>query len=220
METNTRFTVDATHCQRAEDELYAMLLRQDVAFAARWQSGPAANVVFKIARVAGLLASLTGVALTLAFLVLGSPSWAVPPDPWYLPIFGAALVFFLVLPRIRPSLQASVRAWAQRVSEKSCRRHAQRMVRDARRFAPFDAHYACKGSLLVYSREKDSQKIVWRRDLLKYRQRGLALRGTSVTAIFRRPGSFYPSVVILQDSSDWLTHVLQDAGIASAHAQH
>jgi hypothetical protein len=110
----------------------------------------------------------------------------------------------------------SLHAWARRLSEKSCRRHAARLVRDARRFAPFDAHYDFKGSLLVYSRDKDSRQIVWRRDLFKYRDRGLALRGASVTAIFRRPGSFHPSVVILQDNSDWLTRVLQDTGIASA----
>jgi hypothetical protein len=71
MEANTRFTVDTAHCQRAEDELYAMLLRQDVAFAARAQFRPASNFVFKMARAAGLLASLFGIALTLAFLVLG-----------------------------------------------------------------------------------------------------------------------------------------------------
>lgn len=214
MEANTRFTVDAAHCQRAEDELYAMLLRQDEAFATRWQVSAAGDFVFKIARAAGVLVSLLGLALTLTFLVLGSPAWAVPPDPWSLPLFGAGLVFFCLLPRIRPSLQASTWEWARRLSEKSCRRHAQRCVRDARRFAPFDAHYDFNGSLLVYSREKDSRQIVWRRDLLKYRDRGFALRGASVTVIFRRPGSFSPSLVILQDSSDWLTRVLQDTGIA------
>lgn len=217
METDTRFTVDAAHCQRAEDELYAMLLRQDEAFAARWQAGAgsASNVVFKIARAAGILASLFGMVLTLGFLVMGSPEWAVRPDPWFLPVFGAGLVFFCWVPRIRPSLQASVGTWARRVSERSCRRRAQRFVRDARRLAPFEAHYDVKGSLLIYSREKDGRQIVWQRDLRKYRDRGLAIRGASVTAIFRRPGSFLPPMVILQDNSDWLTRVLQDASIAS-----
>ena len=216
MEANNRFIVDAAHCQRAEDELYAMLLRQDAAFAARFQFKPMGNVLFKVARAAGIVASLLGIALTLAFLVLGSPSWAVPPDPWYLPVFSAGFVFFWFAHRLQPSLQSGIRAWGERTSERSCRRGAARCVRDARRLAPFDAHYEVKDSLVVYSREKDGRRIVWRRDLSKYRTRGLALRGTSVTAIFRRPGSFYPSVVILHDSSDWLTRVLQDTGINSS----
>jgi len=215
MDANTRFTVDAAHCQRAEDELYAILRRQDEAFAARWQFRTSSNVVVKIARAIGILASLFGIALTLAFLVLGSPEWAVPPDPWFLPIFCASLVLFCRAPRIRLSLQTSVSAWARRVSEKSCRRQAATFVSHARRFAPFEAHYDFKGSLLIYSREKDGRHLVWKRDLRKYRDRALAIRGANVTAIFRRPGSFYPPMVILQDGSDWLTRVLQEAGIAS-----
>lgn len=220
MEANTQFTVDAAHCQRAEDELYAMLLRQDVTFAARWQAGSSSvsNVGLKILRAGGILVSLLGIGLSLAFFILGTPEWAVPPDPWFLLFFCAGLVFFWWIPRFVPSLQASVKAWARRVSEKSCRRHAQRFVRDARRFAPFEAHYDFKDSLLTYSREKDGRHIVWQRNLLKYRDRGLAVRGANVTAIFRRPGSFYPPMVILQDRSDWLTRVLQDAGIASEQA--
>lgn len=220
MEANIRFTVDASHCQRAEEELYAMLLRQDLAFAARWQAGFSSigNVGFKILRAAGILVSLLGLALTLTFYVLGTPEWAVPPAPWCLPFFGASLVFFCWMPRLRPALQSSVGAWARRVSENSCRRHAQRFVRNARRFAPFEAHYDFNGSLLTYSRDKDGRRIVWQRDLRKYRDRGLAVRGANVTAIFRRPGSFFPPMVILQDSPDWLTPVLQEAGIQSESA--
>jgi hypothetical protein len=219
MEANTRFTIDAAHCQRAEDELFTMLLRQDLAFQARWQFNSTANVAFNIARWAGIFASLFGLALTLAFLVLGSPSWAVPPDPWHLPLFGAGLVVFWLLPRLRPSLQASLQTWARRLSEKSSRWQAARFVRGARRLAPFEAHYDFNGSLLIYSREKGSRQIVWRRDLLKFRDRGLALRGTRVTAIFRSARSFDPPVVILQDNSDWLTRVLQETGIACVHVE-
>lgn len=210
METKTRFTVDSQHCARAADELYAMLLRQDLSFVQRWDSNPASIAVVKIARAMGILAALLGIALTLGFGILGTPDWATPPDWAFLPVFVVGLVCFYQLPRIH----ALIHAWMRRFREKSCRRYAKRLVLAARQHAPFDAEYELKDDCLTYVRDKNgSRQLAWQRRLSKYKNRGLALQGTTVTAIFRRPTSFTPSVVILRDGSGWLASVLQDAGV-------
>jgi hypothetical protein len=87
-------------------------------------------------------------------------------------------------------------------------------VRAARRLVPFELDYDLKGDLLVYSRGKDGAwRLVWHRVLRKFQPHGLAVQSASVTAIFRRPSSLVPSVVILQQSREWPATVLREIGI-------
>ena len=66
METKTRFVVDAAYCQRAADELSAILREQERAFVTRWHSSKLTGAVVKTARVAGMLLSVLGLALCAA----------------------------------------------------------------------------------------------------------------------------------------------------------
>ena len=213
MEARKTFNVDGEHCRRAEDELYEMLLRQDLAFSRRW-SGSRFNIgLAKVARAIGLTLSLLGLALCLAVLIPDTTDWSTQPPVWFVPLFAGLFAVFCFQPRLTRALETAVRG----VRERSCRRHAARLVRGARQQAPFEAAYELKEDLFSYERGKNGQsRRVWQRQLSKYRARGLAFHGASVSAIFRRPTSFLPSVVILKDDSDWLAQVLKEAGVAIA----
>ena len=193
-----------------------MLLRQDLAFAQRWSDNRLNKTTARIARAVGLALSWLGFALCLALLIPDTTAWATQPSVWFVPLFAALALFFSFQLRIHQALQTTLRG----VRERSCRRHAERLVRAARRAAPFEAAYELKGDLLTYVRGKPGESPpAWHRNLSKYRARGLAFHGASVSAIFRRPTSFLPAVVILKDNSDWLEGVLKEVGVAVAPGQ-
>ena len=204
---SARFIVDAAHCQRAEDELCAMLQRQEHAFHERWYRGNWFRRVPRILRVIGIALSLLGLTLCL-FLRTGDPN--PQSSAWAVTIFCAFALFFIFLPR----LTRRVQSWSLRMADKRARRNAKRLVRIAWRLVPFEANYDLRGDLLVYTRGKDGEwQIGWNRKLSKFRDHGLVIQGRSVTAIFRRHSSLLPSVVILQDTPDWLGHALHGLGM-------
>jgi hypothetical protein len=210
MEGKTRFIVDAAHCQRAADELNAILRQQERAFVARWHSSKLISAAVKTARTVGMSASVLGLALCTALLYFDTRSWSTQPSIWFIPIFVA---FFLVL-LFQPPIGRRIREWSLGKADRRARRNAERAVRAARRLAPFELDYDLKGDLLVYSRGKDGAwRLVWHRVLRKFQPRGLAVQSASVTAIFRRPSSLVPSVVILQQSREWPATVLREIGI-------
>jgi hypothetical protein len=210
METKIRFIVDAAHCQRAADELNAILREQERAFVTRWHSSKLISAAVKTARAVGMSASALGLALCTFLLYFDTRSWSTQPSIWFSPIFVA---IFLVL-LFQPPIGRRIREWSLGKADRRARRNAERAVRAARRLAPFELDYDLKGDLLVYSRGKDGAwRLVWHRVLRKFQPHGLAVQSASVTAIFRRPSSLVPSVVILQQSREWPATVLREIGI-------
>ncbi len=45
------------------------------------------------------------------------------------------------------------------------------------------------------------------------RERGFACQGDSVSVVFRRAKSLLPAIIILQQDAQWVTDVLQNAGL-------
>jgi len=79
---------------------------------------------------------------------------------------------------------------------------------------PFEADYDFKADVLTYARGKDDAwQHGWSRALKRF-QGGFAVQTDSTTVIFRRRTSLFPSVVILQESREWPSSVVRDAGIA------
>jgi hypothetical protein len=210
METQTRFIVDAAHCQRAADELSAILSEQERAFVTRWYSSKLMNAAVKTARAAGMSLAVFGLTLCAGLLYFDTRSWSTQPSIWFIPTFVA---FFLVL-LFQPRIGRRFREWSLWRADRRARRNAERAVRAARRLAPFEADYDLKGDLLVYSRGKDGAwRLAWSRMLRKFQPRGLAVQSASITVIFRRPLSLMPTVVILQQSREWPASVLGEIGI-------
>lgn len=211
METRSRFTVDAAHCQRAEDELYEILKSQELGFATRWNESPVTRTTTKVAVAVGIGASLIGLLGVAALLYFDTRSWASQPHPIWLAVFAAFIAVFAFIPR----LGAAIRAWSLRAADGRARRNAARGVRDARRMAPFDADYEYKTDVLTYARGKHGKwQFVWARPLGKFRDRGRVVHGQSVSVVFRRPGSLLPSVIILNNDPAWTAGILSDAGVS------
>jgi hypothetical protein len=210
METRNRFTVDSAHCQRAEDELYEILKAQELRFATRWNESRVSRVTTKVAVIVGMGASVAGLVGVAALLYFDTRAWASQPHPLWLAVFAAFAVVFAFIPR----LGAAIRAWSLRAADGRARRNAARGVRDARRMAPFAADYEYKTDVLTYARGKDDKwQFVWARPLGRFRERGRVVHGQSVSAVFRRPGSLLPSMIILNNDPAWTAQVLQDAGL-------
>jgi hypothetical protein len=210
METKTRFTVDAAHCQRATDELSAILREQQRAFVIRWQSGKLPRGAVTTVRVVGMLFCVLGLVLTAGLLYFDTRAWSTQPSIWFIPTFVALLLVLLFQPRIGRYL----REWSLGHTDRGARRNAKRAMRAARRLVPFEADYDLKADLLVYSRGKDGAwQLAWSRMLRKFQPRGLAVQSANVTVIFRRPTSLIPSVVILQQSREWPADVLREIEI-------
>jgi hypothetical protein len=205
-----RFIVDVSHCERAAEELYRALWQQDIAFFQRWALDREPRLA-RFARGFGLVLSVLGLVFCLSLPNVDPNIWGPPPGPWFILLFAVGVLFFYLLPR----LTARMRDGLQRFRMRSCRRCAERLVVNARENAPFVAVYTSEGDALTYAREKNGElNEVWMRTLVKHARRGLAVRGQSVTAIFRRPTSLVPSIVVLHDESQWLTQVLEKVGIA------
>ena len=206
MNAHCRFTVDTALCDRAVDDLYAILRYQEFAFIERWYSGWFATTGIKALRIVGGLLSLFGLALCLLFALAEPLLLGDPRTLFAIVAFVGFVAVFFYIDRLHPTMKA----WSLARADKRSRRHADKLVSIARKLAPFEANFDLQGDLLVYSRGKNDAWIeAWNRKLGKFRRRGLAMHTANVTAVFRRPRSLFPSIVILRDGSDWLSQALQ-----------
>jgi hypothetical protein len=207
VESRIRLAVDAAYIERATEELFAMLLHQENGFRERWYGSPGFQRLQKVLRGVGLGVTLLGLALCLWYVIEIRRSLFIE---FSLALFIAfALIFFFV-----PQLLFKVRAWGARQSELRCRTRARKVFRPALKLAPFEAEYDLKGDLVVYSRCKNGEwNVAWHRKLSKFRT-GVAMQSGRMTAIFRKPRSFLPAVVILHERPDQIGEVLSAAGIA------
>lgn len=205
METRCRFTVDTALCERAAADLYSILRHQEFAFIERWYSGWLATTGVKALRIIGGLLSLFGLALCLLFAFAEPLLLREPHTLFAIAAFIGFVALFFYIDRFHPTMKA----WSLALADKRSRRHAEKLVSIARKLAPFEANFDLHGDLLIYSRGKnDEWREAWNRRLSKFRRRGLAIHAANVTAVFRRRGSLFPSIVILRDGSDWLSRAL------------
>lgn len=213
MELHVRFTVDATYCQRALDELGSMLTSQERAFLRRWHHRfPAAALVRGLC-IFGIAVCTVGIGLS-AFNALGCGLHeTMTPTLWML----AFLLFLAAFESLRRSSEKLLNWMHVRTLERAGRRgpqRAMRFVRQARHHAPFEAGYSLQGDLLTYSRFKDGHwQHVWHRHLAKHCKHGMAIQGDYVIAIFARDTALFPSIVVLSNGSDELPAALNALGL-------
>jgi hypothetical protein len=203
MDLHVRFAVDPGHCQRALDEVGAMLVRQERAFLQRWYGRWPSAALVRGLSVFGMVVSGVGLGLS-----------AMTNLTRWMPIFLVFIVAFEALRRFSEKLLGWMYA---RSMERAGRRgplRAVRFVRPALRLAPFDADFSMQGDLLTYSRNKDGRwEKAWHRHLAKFSRHGVAMQGHHVIAIFARSTALFPSVVILSDGSDELPLALRALGL-------
>jgi len=187
-----------------------MLLHQERAFAERWYSRKPVTTTMGVLRVIGVILSLVGLALCVLLLTQTTRQGSAATIGFALCFAGLAVVFYCV-----PRLTLGIRAWSLRRSENRCRRRAKKFFRAADALAPYEAEYDIKGELLTYAKGKDGKwQHGWHRNLGTFRDRGLALQSASLTALFRRPSSFLPAVIVLQTDPAWLGERLREFSIA------
>src|SRR5262245_18478390 len=127
MEARTRFTVDAAHCERAVDELHAMLVQQEQAFIEHWYSGKVLRVGTRCLQILGYLVALVGLGLSVFATVIGTARCGTRSLAWFIPLFVIGMVLLYFAPRWGQRMKG----WSLRRAQQRGRRHAQRFVRTA-----------------------------------------------------------------------------------------
>ena len=204
-ELQFRLRVDEAHCDRAAQGLrlmaqyqYRSLVRryEGLAWLKRTQQGvrKLAPAIAGVSFIAGVLAIWGG-----CVDVSGRPA-----------CFGLGAVLVLealalwLLPRRAERMGAAVREGFARFFGN----RTATLMRKTRRAVPFEAVYDLRGDLLAYARNENGRWTQrWHRNLGKFRTRGVALQTPGLLAIFRKPGTVVPAMIVL---------TAEDGGMAAA----
>ena len=126
----------------------------------------------------------------------------------------ASLTFFaflLVLFWDRGKAEARFVAGGQRYWHWLAAVHAKRMLKVAKRSAPFSAEYDFRGDLVTYYRTTDTRSdLVWAR-----RISGIRYGGNGIVLLYRSAKSIYPHILILLDSSEVPDSYWDEIGVAN-----
>ena len=194
-ELQFRLRVDEAHCDRAAQGLRLMAQYQyrslaqryeDIGWLKRVQQGGRkfAPGIAVVVFAAGLIAIWAGcVAESSRHIFFGLAAL----------LFVEALALWL-LPRRADGIGAGLREWFAKLFGN----RAASMMRKTGRATPFEAVYDLRGDLLTYARiEKGHWTQRWHRNLGKFRSRGVALQTPGLLAIFRKPGTVVPALIVL-----------------------
>lgn len=209
-ELQFRLRVDAAHCDRAAQGLRLMAQYQYRGLVRRieglaWLAG-AQRGVLKVAPAIAAVAFVAG----LVVVGVGCVSSVSRPADFALAaaLFLEALVLWW-LPRRMERIRSGARARFERFFGD----RAAALMRKTRRAAPFEAAYDLRGDLLAYSRVVQGRWTPrWHRYLGRYRARGVALQAPGVLAIFRKPGTVVPAMVVLTGDDDGLAAAIRALG--------
>jgi len=200
-----KIQVDTALLDKVEAECNAILWQQRQRYNRRWYQSRHFAVTTSVLRLAGLVASGAGIALSVFYLVYPGfcPRWFY--SSLFLVLFFVAGVFFVFMPRF----QARVVNGMLEAGRPGCRRMARRFVSRARKAAPYNTEYSFRGDLISCFREKDGQhKLAWSR-----RMRGYAILGQYVALVFRKSTSLIPTMLILYENPGVLSTTLGDLGV-------
>lgn len=188
--------IDQELVNKAEQELYQILLQQRFAFNDRFNNNKTAKNVIKFLRMFGLSLSILVVVVFMGLYTFKS-DWSsiCLNNVFYIMLFMAfALVFYYL-----PLLEKRVKKFTKNSSERSCKKIAARCVKKARKLAPFNAEYDIKGDLITYYRSSgEGDDAVWQLAWFR-RFKGVAIHGDSATAIFKKWTSIQPSIILLHE---------------------
>lgn len=196
-----------------------MLTRQECAFLQRWHDRLPSAALVRGLCVFGTVVCAFGFGLS-AFEVFSAGSHATRFFILWMSVFLIFIVAFETMRRLSEKLSEWIHV---RTLERAGRRgpvRAVRFIRQARRLVPFEADFSLQGDLLTYSRNKDGRwQHAWHRQLTKFCQYGVAMRGHHVIAIFARSTALFPSVVILSNGSDELPLALNALGLRTVQIE-
>jgi hypothetical protein len=219
--SSVRYPIDAEFCRCATDELTHILELQDRKFASHFevfQDAVSRSKFVRVGRLVCVLLAILGFALCVFALTIDSSGGWTRPERWFIgPFVALGLFSWYALPglsecvyRRTSGLRERIRHWSTASSAASCRKAALKIMTASTALAPYETEYVIEGSMLRASRSKnDASQPAWHRDLARYRKKGLAVSGVSVTAIFRRPGSLVPSACVLHADPDWVRETLR-----------
>jgi len=199
-------SVENALIQRANNELLSLLLNQNISFDNRWYSGAVATCVIPIIRIIALIVSIAGLALSIFM-------WYMHPhnSQELIPLHISAIIFLIVglIFFFQPQMQPRIRRWILSRTKRRCTRRASGLLSKARALTPFtiqynirDRHVACfqcKGGVW---------KLRWLRNI-----KGVAFQGLALTAVFSKPTSLYPRMLILHNDASQLKEALDTLGI-------
>jgi len=194
-ELQFRLPVDEAHCDRAAQGLRLMAQYQYRSLARRYENIGWIRRARQGSR--GLARALAAIALAASLMAL----WGGLANRWWCQgyftlaavLFVEAVALWLVLPRAERINNALRARFERYFGDRAAAR-----LRPTRRDAPFEAVYDLRGDLLVYSRLAKGQWTQrWHRHLGKFRARGVALRTPDVLAIFPKPGTVVPAMIVL-----------------------
>ncbi len=202
---NIKSNITTDLADRAEDELFQILLKQHIAFNARWHSSPFTIKAKQILRVIGIACCILGAALCI-YMKFNTQHHLgrVKTEDYILFFFGILFLFYYL-----PTIDITIKHWIKSRSIKNCRKLAKKCVKAARRLAPFEAEYNVRNDLITYYRNKDGNwELAWPRKL-----NGIAFHGQSTTLFFRKWASIQPTIVILHEDFSLLNNALRKLNI-------
>jgi hypothetical protein len=195
-----RTTITPENLSEVETQLASIICDSLLAYRNRFGRSQFYGCMLGVAVWLGWL----GLALSLVLL-------AIAPDGRTRTLSVALLVVFPLLVmalryrtrhRHNPRVYRPYWLWLARV-------RAKRMLRVARKTAPFVAEYDLRGDLASYYRIKDERAtLVWSRRIAGY-----GIRGPGFTLLFKKPTSTYPYGLILHEASSTLEAHLTELGV-------
>ncbi len=208
MENRTIITVDIDRdfLDKAEEEACECLYKQRCAYNERWYKGKFFRPVILFLRMAGLLASASGLILSIFYLLYPSscPGWFYAGP--FLAFFTATLVLFYYL----SAIEKKYINWLKGMGRGSCLKMAKRLFNKARMTLPFTASYTIEGKMITYIREKGGEaEFIWKRGL-----KGFVFVGNNIALLFRKKDSFIPIMVILYKDKSCFQALLTQLGFS------
>ncbi len=199
-----RKTITAEFLEQTEPQLVSLIHERLIEFRKRHLSSTIYRLAISIIKPVTIL----GVLASLCLIYLGG----------HLLFAIVSLTFFaivLVLFWDKDKVEARTVAIGKRYWHWHAAVHAKRMLKVAKRTAPFNAEYDFRGDLLTYYRTTDTRsELGWARRIA-----GIRYGGNGFVLIYKSAKSFYPNTLILLDSSDVPISYWDEIGVANGH-QH
>ncbi len=194
--------ITADFLDRVESELISIFHDCLMAHRRRFMHPGFYSVLFAL----GKLLSASGLALSFLLCAMGGFIYhSVRIDVVFILLFSLLLAVFWNKQKRMDKLWTSYRPYWMWLA----RKRANRMLKAAKKTAPFAAEYDFRGDLAVYYRTKnESAEFVWARKI-----KGFHLAGSGFTLLFKKQGAIYPYAIILHAPSTEFESYVDESGV-------
>lgn len=195
---------------RAEQELYHILLQQRFAFNSRLYANKTLNNVIALLRLFGLV-----VTVLMAVLLLLFYGWYTITTSFSKEGAGYTILFIILafIFYYLPELEKKAKKLSRKLNQRGCKKLAARCVKKAKKLAPYEAIYEIKGDLITYYRAiTDDKNLSWELAWSR-RLKGVAIHGEYVTAVFNKPSSVQPVIILLHYDFGFFENIFSELHI-------